>query len=595
MPLIRFLLAMFGTFLVAFVLSTRLGPLPPLGYFLDPFGGFWQNAERPATAGDTLRVSAPALTRPVTVVYDRHRVPHVFAANDHDLYYAQGYVTARDRLWQMDFQTRAAAGRLSEVLGEVTFAYDRFQRRMGMVTGAERTLEAVAADPRSRQMLEAYTAGVNGWIDGLTPATYPFEFKLLDYAPTPWTTLRSVLMLKQMTANLTTGTDDLFMTRALQKWGRAAVDSLFPSVPYYADPIIPAGTTWDFAPLPTPPVPPDFAAGAVSYRFPFAPEPDNGSNNWAVGAARSATGYPLLANDPHLGLGLPSLWYQIQLHAPGVNVAGVSLPGTPAVIIGFNEQVAWGVTNVDADVLDFYRVDFADSTRRTYRHGTGTRPVQRVEERIRVRSQGVRVDTVLYTHHGPLVYDLPAEPSFSARIPAGLAMRWIAHEAGNEFLAFYLLNRATGYGDFTAALAHFTAPAQNFAYAGADGHVALWVQGRFPLKWQGQGRFILDGSQPAHDWQGWLPVPHNPHVADPPRGFVSSANQSSTDTTYPYYLNWEQAPYGRGARINERLEAMGNVTADSLRRLQNDNLYWHARQALPHMLPHVRTADLTAD
>ncbi|MGB3616740.1 MAG: penicillin acylase family protein, partial [Catalinimonas sp.] len=463
------------------------------------------------------------------------------------------------------------------------------------VWGAERALETALADPQSREMVEAYTDGVNAWLRDLPREDYPVEFKLLAYDPEPWTPLKSALMLKQMTANLTTGTEDLYLTRALQTLGRAAVDSLFPRHPYQTDPIIPQGTPWNFTPKPRPAAPPDWTAAAVRHRFPYAPDPDNGSNNWAISAERSATGYPILANDPHLELSLPSLWYEIQLHAPGVNVAGVSLPGAPTVIIGFNERIAWGVTNVDADVLDFYEIDFVDAARTEYRHGEEVRPVRLVEERIKVRNHGFELDTVRYTHHGPLVYDSAGATSFSRRIPAGLAMRWIAHDPSNEFLTFHALNRATNYEAFTAALSHYVAPAQNFVYADADKHIALWVMGRFPLKWPEQGKYVLDGSNPAHDWQGWVPAAHNPHVLDPPRGFVSSANQSSVDSTYPYYLNWEQAPLGRGARINEVLAGMQNATQDSLRRLQNDNLSHHARAALPRLLAGVRADELTPE
>ncbi|WP_317042770.1 penicillin acylase family protein [Catalinimonas alkaloidigena] len=575
-----------------------MSSVPPLGYFLNPFAGFWQNAETVASATAPHTLNLPTLHDSVTIVYDRYQVPHIFARNDHDLYVAQGYVTARDRLWQMDFQTRAAGGRLSEVLGELTLEYDRFQRKVGMVYGAERFLEATLADSLGRQVIEAYTEGVNAWISQLTPMNYPIEFKLLDYKPEPWEPLKTALMLKLMTANLTMGTDDLFMTRILQQYGKATVDSLFPAYPYFSDPIIPPHTPWNFRPVPIPAAPTQVAALGATYQFPHRPDPDNGSNNWAISGERSATGYPILANDPHLGLSLPSLWYQVQLHAPGVNVCGASLPGTPGVIIGFNDAIAWGVTNVDADVLDFYKIDFRDDDRLEYRYLDETtaqewHPVTLREERIKVRNYGIIRDTVRYTHHGPLLYNDPAEPSFNPRFPAGLAMRWIAHEPSTELTTFYKLNRAQDYQAFTEALSYYMAPAQNFVYADRDNNIALWVNGRFPLKWKEQGKFILEGSDPKNDWQGWIPHAHNPHVKNPPRGFVSSGNQRSTDRTYPYYLTWEQAPYGRGARINEVLRQMHHATADSLRALQNDNLYWHARQALPRMLQGVRAQQLT--
>ncbi|MFC7666618.1 penicillin acylase family protein [Hymenobacter humi] len=308
-----------------------------------------------------------------------------------------------------------------------------------------------------------------------------------------------------------------------------------------------------------------------------------------MSGAKSASGYPLLANDPHLQLNLPSIWYQIQLNAPGVNVYGVTIPGAPTVIIGFNENAAWGVTNVAADVLDFYQLKFKDRTRREYWHDGSWKPVRRVVERIKVRGRPDRLDTVLYTHHGPVVYDKPEKP-FLPQTPTAHAMRWTAHDGADEIMTLYRLNRARSYADYTAALASWASPAQNFIFADNEKDIAIWPNGRFPLKWRDQGKFILDGTNPAYDWQGWIPQAQNPHVKNPARGFVSSANQFSAGPDYPYYLNWTFAPYERGHRINQRLAAMRQVTPDSLRQLQNDVLDLNAQLMLPKMLALVAQA-----
>ena len=231
--------------------NTRIGDIPPLGKFFSPFTGFWQNAEARQQEAE-LVLELDHLQQPVSIRYDTNRVPHIFAANDHDLYFAQGFVTARDRLWQMEFQTQAAAGRVSEIIGPQALDFDRFQRRMGMVYGARQSLAAMMADPVTKKMLEAYTAGVNAYIQSLSPAAYPLEYKLLDYAPEAWTPLKCALLLKMMAYDLTGRSDDLRMSNILNQYGPEVVRDLFPNYPFQADPIVPLETKLDFKPLPAP-------------------------------------------------------------------------------------------------------------------------------------------------------------------------------------------------------------------------------------------------------------------------------------------------------------------------------------------------------
>ena len=577
-----------------YALNTKIGDIPPLGKFLSPFEGFWRNAERrEVTSRRALEVAG--LREEVTVLLDERLVPHIFARNDQDLYFAQGYLTAKDRLWQMEFQTHVAAGRVSEIVGPKALELDRYHRRMGLAYGARQTLQGVLADSTTRLMAEAYAAGVNAYISSLSPREYPLEYKLLAYAPEAWTPLKSALLLKLMTMDLAGKSDDFRMTNILRQYGPEVVKDLFPNYPSRMDPIIPPGTQYGFAPLPVPPAPAVYGAEMAEDSPVEEPDPGIGSNNWVIGAGKSASGYPILANDPHLALNFPSIWYQIQLVAPGVNVYGATIPGAAGVIIGFNEHVSWGVTNVNADVMDWYEIRFRDGQKREYWHDQQWKPVRPVVEEIKVRGQAAVQDTVLYTHHGPVVYETGRQP-FSRDAAPGRAMRWIAHDVSNEFRTLYELNRAGNYNDFVQAIAHWVAPAQNFIYADVHKDIAIWPNGRFPLKWPAQGKFVLDGSNPLHDWQGWVPHAHNPHVKNPPRGFVSSANQFPTDTTtYPYYLNWQFDTYERGARINERLAAMQGATPDSMRLLQNDNYSLHARHALPALLTHVQPERLNPE
>ncbi len=559
--------------------------MPPLGKFMNPFGGFWANAE-PRNAGKDKNLNLHGLRGEVKVVFDDNMVPHIFAASNHDLYFAQGYVTAMHRLWQMELQTHFAAGRVSEIIGEATAEIDRYNRRMGLTYGAGQSLKAMMADSMSREVIQAYSDGINAYINGLSPADYPLEYKLLGYEPEPWSPLKCALLLKQMAMTLSSGNDDRRLTNILHKYGYATTQNLFPNFHFRSEPIIPTDAPRDFQPVPVPKQPENFLPRPTDKMAMYEPDPGTGSNNWAISGSKSATGYPILANDPHLDLTLPSIWYQVQLVGPDVNVYGASLPGSPHVISGFNQRIAWGVTNVGSDVLDWYEIRFRDAARNEYLYDGKWRPVRKVVEVIKVRGKADVADTVRYTHHGPVVYDEGGKP-YNANVPPGHAMRWVAHDSSNEVMTFHQLNRARNYADYTEALTHYICPAQNFVFASADNDIAIWPNGKFPLKWKEQGKYILDGSNPAHEWQGWIPQPHNPHVKNPARGFVSSANQFPADTTYPYYMDWSFETYERGTRINNRLAAMQKATIDSLRMLQNDNMNLMARDAVPRMLTYL--------
>ncbi|TDQ08601.1 penicillin acylase family protein [Pedobacter metabolipauper] len=580
--------------LLIYALNTKFGDTPPILKFLNPFTGFWQNAEN-----TTVRLSKKIVLKEthntVDILFDDRMIPHVFAQNDHDVYYAQGYVTAMHRLWQMDFQTRYAAGRLSEVVGKKAIELDRYQRRMGMVFGAEKSLEGMLADPQSKEMILAYTAGINAYIHSLSPAKFPVEYKILDFKPEDWTPIKCALLLKQMSAVLAMGSDEFYMTNIRKKFGTDVVKDLFPDYPFKEDPIIPVGTKWDFDPLPIPTPPADFTETAFAAVKTKEKEESIGSNNWAISGSKTASGYPILANDPHLDLSLPSIWYQIQLHSPGLNSYGVSLPGAPGITIGFNQDIAWGVTNVAADILDFYQIKFKDNSHQSYWHDNQWKNTTVRLEKIAIRGGKTETDTVFYTHHGPVVYlQQPKDFSRSDNVPIGNALRWIAHEKSNELKTFYLLNRGKNYADYRKALTFYTAPAQNFIFASAENDIAITANGKFPLKWKDQGKFILDGTDPKSDWQGWIPASQNPTVKNPPRNFVSSANQSSTDQTYPYYINWSFSPYERAKRINDRLSVMTNATADSIRAMQTDSYSIYAQNVLPAILSKVDGSTLNA-
>lgn len=590
------------------IFNMKIQQVPPLGKFLDPFQGFWQNAE--SRKSSDLNIESSHLKAGVSIAVDENGIPHVFAENEADLYFAQGYITAKDRLWQMDFQTRFAAGRLSEVVGKDALELDRYQRRTGMVRGAEEMLLESMRDPHSKMIIEAYAAGVNAYIEELSPRHYPIEFKLLNYAPEKWHPINSAFLLKLMSATLARGSNELALNNILERFGPKVVGDLFPDDPPRHDPIIPSGTPWNFAAGVAQGTPNDHSPkiavrkaspsakalyqngllpkGIVRHALLTAVKPDNmGSNNWAIDGSKSASGLPLLANDPHLDLTLPSIWYQIQLHGPEINVYGVSIPGAPNVIIGFNRSVAWGVTNVGSDVLDWFNIRFKDDSKREYWHDGAWRKTKMRIEEIKIKGAASVFDTVFYTHHGPVSYPTGSKPanfSMADNIPEDHALSWVAHLPSNELRTFYELNKAKDYDDYRASLSYFTAPAQNFVFADNSGTIAITANGLFPFKEKRQGKFLLDGSEPREEWARRIPFAHNPTVKNPERGFVSSANQWPVDSSYPYYLGWEFAPYERGHRINQLLTQASAQTIDDFVFMQNDNFSVLARDILPILL-----------
>lgn len=565
-----------------YLFNFKHGSLPPLGKFLNPHSGFWRNNSQMDRIPNTLKIKE--FKQDVQVIFDNRRVPHIFAENTHDLFMAQGYITARDRLWQMEMQTHMAAGRLAEIVGPRAVDMDRYYRRLGLRFGAEKALELVMDNRDSKEVLTAYSKGINAFIDGLKNKFLPLEYKILDYKPEKWTELKSILMLKLMSDTLTAGSSEPEMTLALETLGEKVMEDLFPLFPPFPEPIIPEGTPWDFEPvkLPEPPkqiVPAEIRSGII-----YEDVSALGSNNWAVSGKKTKSGFPILSNDPHLGLTLPSIWYELQLNAPGINVYGVSIPGTPCVIIGFNENVAWGMTNAGSDVFDWYRIKFKDESRKQYFYDGEWRDVAVQKEIIKVRGGQDIVDEVLYTHHGPIVFTEGGSRMF-LNVPVDAALRWTAHDPSNELWTFIKLNRGRNYEDYVDALSHYKCPAQNIVFASSEGDIAIRHIGKFPLRWIKQGRYLSDGSDPVFDWGGWIPHEQVPQVINPERGFISSANQEPVDSSYPYYLDWSYVSFSRGARINEMLSSGGNITPQDMIDLQNDTLYPVARMALPVLLP----------
>jgi len=590
MRILRAIILLIITAGFIYVLDNPAGSLPAIGRLLDPVNGCWANAE-PVDANFTFDLQLNELHHPVKVWFDDRMIAHVHAADDHDLYYTEGYIHAYFRLWQMDMETRAAAGRVSEVVGGKALKFDRTQRRKGMVYGAENSLQAIEADDRTKEMMDAYTAGVNTYIATLRYRSMPLEYKLMDFEPENWTNLKSALLLKYMADDLTGYTEDIPLTFLRDMLPKGEFDMLFPERLKDSRPVIPAGTAFEAPSLGIPTAPNDsiwwhFKAGSIAGTLHRETE-GKGSNNWVLSGAKTKSGAPILCNDPHLGLNLPSLWYEVQLQTPDMNVYGISLPGAPGIVIGFNDSIAWGFTNNYRDVKDFYAI-------KAIRPGSGDPvaywydnkqvPFKVKIEKIAVKDGDTVIDKVNYTVQGPVIYDENFPGPGDIKTP--MALCWMAHRGTNELLCLYLLNRAHSYTEFMDAIMHFECPGQNMAYADKAGNIAIWGQGQFINKWKEQGRYIMNGATSTTAWGDLIPMRENPHVLNPAQGFVCSANQTVTDSTYPYWYNGYFYEF-RAWRINHVLDSMRAATVEEMFALQNDTYSILAANTLPVMLKYL--------
>ena len=597
MRLIPFVISTVVTAGLVFALNRKWGSIPPMGKFLSPQHGFWQNAE--ATDHDfAADLKFPDLKGKAEVYFDERLVPHIFAENEEDLYFVQGFIHAKLRLFQMDLQTKAAEGRASEIAGLKAVNYDKEQRRLGMKFAAENALKEMQNDPASWVIFSAYTNGVNAYIHSLNESEMPLEYKLLDFKPEEWTNLRTALLLKMMAKMLSSGTEnDLAATNAKAIFTQQEFNIIYPQSPDSLMPIIPKGTLFD--PPGIIPVKPSSADSLyfgnkqkVAATEISKPDKNNGSNNWVVAGSKTQSGWPILSNDPHLELSLPSIWFEQQLTTPASNVYGVSLPGSPFIIVGFNDSIAWGVTNAQRDVKDFYSIKFKDNTKKEYWYNGKWEPTQLRIEEIKVKDSRTLYDTVAYTVYGPVMFDESFSNTYTNR--QNLAVRWIAHDASNEGITFYKLNKSKNYDDYTEAIKTFDCPGQNFVFASKAGDIAIWQQGKFPARWAAQGLYIMPGDDTNYNWQGFIPQAENPHAKNPERGFLESANQRPVDSTYPYFIPGTYIT-PRGAAIEHFLSAMTYITPDDMKKLQSNYFNILAEDARPLLLNYVKENELSAD
>lgn len=594
MRIVPFIIFSLTTAGLIIVLNTSLLLPAPLGKLLSPQHGIWQNAE-PVDEDFTADLSFPQLAGKVNVYLDDRLVPHIFAEQENDAYFVQGYLHAKFRLWQMELQTLAAAGRASEILGDAALNHDREFRRLGMVYAAENSLKEVEKDAVIKAGFDAYTAGVNAWIESLTESELPIEYKLIGYKPEKWSNLKIALFSKYMSYDLAAHENDFEMTNAKAFFSKEDFAKLYPVIPDSADPIIPKGTVYS---KPKVEIKAPLSADSMYFNDTIGitqqkPDKDNGSNNWAVSGNKTQSGYPILANDLHLGLNLPSLWYEIQISTPEFNAYGATFPGSPGVIVGFNDSIAFGFTNAGRDVRDYYEIKFKDDSRKEYWFNNEWRATGFRYENIKIKGRPDYIDTVAYTVFGPVMFD----KSFTGNKTAGdkyYAVRWKAHDPSNELKLFYLLDRAKNYADYQAAVVNLHTPGQNPVFASKNGDIAIRTQGEFPAKWKGQGDFVMPGTDSSFMWQAMIPMDETPFQYNPERNFVSSANQLPADSSYPYYLG-SGYPLYRGIIVNRRLNEMNNISVDDIKKLQTDNYNVFGEMAAPVFIKNMKENELIAD
>lgn len=601
------------------LLDGKRGPLPPVGRFVSPFEGFWRNGEPLSDTAASRHgshrgeeVVLEGLTATVVAEYDHRGVPHLFAPDLHALFFAQGYVTARDRLWQMDIQSRAGLGRLAEVMGPGLLGFDRERRRFGLPASARAALEVALRDSLTRVALEGYSAGVNAWITSLKRSGYPLEFKLLDYAPEPWTPLKSLALVKNMQWTLSRDREDVGLARVLDSLGAGFFSRYYPlrhpgTEPVFPRDILPGprhdsaehgsqtagvgggrrGATINQgrarAPKGAEPSVADLPGPLAS-----RPDPGSGSNNFAIARARTREGAPLLANDPHLDLTLPSLWYEIQLKSGDLNAYGVSIVGLPGIVSGFSASTAWGFTNGMNDVFDWLELRFRGDSLDHYLWRGRWHPVRRVIDTIAVRGRDPVIDTQLWTHVGPVPVHgaRPEAVTFGEAVPPLHALQWTALHPSNELGAFLRLLTARSVPGFRRALRGLETPAQNAVFANRT-DIALGHFGRVPLKRMGQGRLPARGTVSPTEWRAYLPASELPFAVNPARGWLASANQELTDAEDPRYFGSGFYPPERAQRLHRLLVSDGEATLSSAWEIMRDDYSRLAARALPLLLRHL--------
>ncbi len=548
----------------------------------------WLARTRLAKTSGTFRLSG--LHAPVEVIRDHWGVPHIYGQSVPDVLFAQGFVHAQDRLWQMEFSRRLVAGRLAEVLGAAALSLDRWMRILTMRRVAESDVALIPGDVRGE--IDAYVAGVNAFI---TRGRMPVEFTLLRYSPEPWTVADTLSWAKMMSWTLSINWEtELLRAQLIARLGPERAAELEASYLGRWPTIAPTQDLTGFGNLSG--LAMDRADAARPYTAPSA-RAGLGSNNWVISGSRTATGKPLLANDMHLLMGIPSVWYENHLvsraapltkTAPGpgaegtaLEITGVTFPGVPFVIAGHNAHVSWGFTNGFADVQDLYMEHLrrTDDGRVQYEYRDAWLDAQVFQEEVRVKGTQPVPEEVIVTRHGPVINALA--PDFTGEQP--LALRWTSLQPDTTFHALSAMNRARSCLEFREALREWAGPVQNAVYADTDGNIGYSLPGNIPIRAKGDGRVPVPGWTGEYEWTGYIPFEELPHLYNPPQGYIATANNRVVEDDYPYFISTEYCIGDRAERIVELIRSQAKIDVAFIRHMHFDQVSPMARVVAGHL------------
>ncbi|MFB0562726.1 MAG: penicillin acylase family protein [Candidatus Lokiarchaeia archaeon] len=534
----------------------------------------------PQTTGT---VEVEGLKGQVRVLRDEWGVPHIFADNVQDLFFAQGYIHAQDRLWQMEFFRRLGSGTLSEVIGELTLEMDMFWRTIGLRRAAEREAEHIlqTADEELKSAMEAYLKGVNEYIKNHMDKL-PIEYSILNFEPRPWTMVDSLVWVKVMLWNLG-GNWDLEILRAdlIAKLGEKRAREIMRTCITEPSSLIPCtGCFLDIAP----------SLLGVQKRVEQQTNMGSknmGSNNWVVDGTKSTTGKPLLANDPHLLVMMPSIWYENHLCAPDFNVTGISIVGSPAVVIGHNEHIAWGFTNNCCDVQDLYVEKINPENPHQYLFNDEWVDAEVVKEEFHVRGKEEPVvREVIITRHGPIIDTILlgiANPTPRNWTRETLALRWTGHDPSNLLVGFFKLNKAKNWQEFREALRQIAWASQNVVYADTEGNIGFQTFGNIPIRSKGTGIVPVPGWTDEYKWIGYIPFDELPSAFNPDTHYIATANQKIVGDDYPYFISHDFLPPYRVRRIVQMLNEKEKLSIEDFREMQADVKNLFAEELAPFL------------
>lgn len=529
------------------------------------------------------------LHEPVEIITDHYGVPHIYAQNEDDLYFAQGYIHAQERLWQLELNRRIGSGRLAEIFGPIALEADRFSRRLGMHRSAIESVQQLT--PHMKRILDAYVLGINTFTQN-NQHRLPVEFSILRFKPAPWTQADSLQWGKMIGWNLSGNWEtELTRARLIAKIGveRAAkLEAGYdPSHPL----IIPPGVAYQ-----------GINAGLLD-QYERLKELAGfgmlgGSNNWVVDGTMTTTGSPILCNDPHLGQAAPSIWFECHLNAGDIDVVGATFPGAPGVVIGHNRDIAWGVTNAVSDVQDLYVEKFNPDNPHQYEYQGKWEEAKIYREVINVKGADTVVEDVRVTRHGPIITHLPAlgsDKSEASELP--IAIRWTGLEQCNIAWSVQKINRASNWDEFRDALRDWDVPPQNFVYADRQDNIGYIMAGAIPIR-PGDQQALLPspGWTGEYEWQGYIPFEELPQTFNPDQHFIATANNRVIDDNYPYYISNEWLNGYRAQRIRDLLTSGGKLSPSDMARIQADQYSIPAEEIVSYILqieprtPHERAA-----